>query len=136
MIFQNRLTAELASHPQFAAYSTDAISLILQMNRLHTSSVETMLLKSAFANAIKTVWAAMCGIAGVSLIISLFIKEYDLNQVHETDQGFVGENKGPVNIDIYPEDGISVVNQTEKEGVKVVDDTPDISSESIVTKSI
>lgn len=117
VIFQNRLAAELAFHPQFAAYSTDAISLVAQMDRLPTNSIETIFLKAAFANAIKTVWAVVCGVAGISLIISLFIKEYDLNQVHETDQGFVGGKKDTGDACIDSEDRASVVNETEKEAV-------------------
>jgi hypothetical protein len=59
------------------------------MDRLPPHAAETILLKTAFANAIKTVWTVMCGIAGISLLISLFIKEFSLDRVHETAQGFV-----------------------------------------------
>jgi len=36
----------------------------------------------------------MCALFGVAPIASLFVKEYDLNQEHVTEQGFVnGANK-------------------------------------------
>jgi hypothetical protein len=63
------------------------------MQSLPATSPQKIILKAAFAGSIKTVWAVMCGLAGLSLIISAFIKEYDLNVAISTDQGFVDRTK-------------------------------------------
>jgi hypothetical protein len=91
VIFQTRLKTELA--PQFASHATDAVALISQMHALPSNSTDTLLLKIAFANSIRTVWASMCGVAGLALMLSLFLKGYDLNQTHETDQRFAGDKR-------------------------------------------
>jgi hypothetical protein len=87
------MSALLGPYPDFAHASTDAISLIQQMQSLPATSPQKIILKAAFAGSIKTVWAVMCGLAGLSLIISAFIKEYDLNVAISTDQGFVDRTK-------------------------------------------
>jgi hypothetical protein len=54
----------------------------------------TLVLKHAFANSIKIVWVVMCGLAGLALLATVFIKRYDLNQALATEQGFVDAGKG------------------------------------------
>jgi hypothetical protein len=93
VIFQNRMSTLLSAYPDLAHASTDAISLIQQMRGLPADDPQAIILKAAFAGSIKTVWAVMCGLAGLSLIISAFIKEYDLNVAISTDQGFVDRTK-------------------------------------------
>jgi hypothetical protein len=83
----------LSAYPDLVHASTDAISLIQQMRSLPATSPQKIILKAAFAGSIKTVWAVMCGLAGFSLILSAFIKEYDLNVAISTDQGFVDRTK-------------------------------------------
>jgi hypothetical protein len=83
----------LSAYPDLTHASADAISLIQQMQSLPATSPQKIILKAAFAGSIKTVWAVMCGLAGLSLILSVFIKEYDLNVAISTDQGFVDRTK-------------------------------------------
>jgi hypothetical protein len=83
----------LSAYPDLAYASTDAISLIQQMRSLPSNSPRELILKAAFAGSIKTVWAVMCGLAGLALILSAFIKEYDLNVAINTDQRFVDRTK-------------------------------------------
>jgi hypothetical protein len=56
---------------------------------LPENAVETIHLKIAFANALKTVWEVMCGLSGLALLASLVLKRYDLDQGLQTEQGFV-----------------------------------------------
>jgi hypothetical protein len=83
------MSAEIHEYPDLARYSADAISLIKQMRSLPQESAMTLILKHAFANSIKIVWVVMCGLAGLALLATVFIKGYDLNQALATEQGFV-----------------------------------------------
>ena len=98
VIFQNRMRAELESFPdlaQFAAqYSVDAVALVETLKKLPPHASQTLQLKEAFANSFKTIWAVMCGLAGIAMIANFFVKGYDLNQEHKTDQGFVNGDEG------------------------------------------
>lgn len=51
------------------------------------------ILKTALAHSIRPIWALMCGLAGLALMTTVFIKHYDLNQKLTTEQGFEGQNK-------------------------------------------
>src|SRR5450756_1371378 len=87
------MSAELHDYPDLAKYSADAISLIKQMRTLPQGDAMTLVLKHAFANSIKIVWVVMCGLAGLALFATVFIKGYDLNQALATEQGFVDTAK-------------------------------------------
>ena len=54
---------------------------------------QTVFLKTALSHSIRTIWAVMCGLAGLALATTLFIKHYDLNQKLATEQGFEGQEK-------------------------------------------
>lgn len=94
------MAVELQDYPDLARYSADAISLIKQMRSLPQDGPMTLVLKHAFASSIKIVWVVMCGLAGMALIATLFIKGYDLNQALATEQGFVDSGKGVSEKDI------------------------------------
>jgi hypothetical protein len=87
------MSTPLGAYPDLEYASTDAISLIQQMRSLSTDTPQNIVLKAAFAGSIKTVWAVMCGLAGLALVLSVFIKEYDLNVAISSDQGFVDRKK-------------------------------------------
>lgn len=96
-IFQNRMRAELAGSQELKGladlYSLDAVALVTTINHLPGQALQTLELKLAFANALRIVWAVMCGLAGVSTLANLFVQSYDLNQKHVTEQGFIGAGK-------------------------------------------
>lgn len=69
--------------------SLDALTLIKTIGTLPSDAPETLILKHAFADSIKTIWAVMCGIAGLALIATLGIKRYKLDQELTGEQGFV-----------------------------------------------
>lgn len=92
-IFQNRISVELAASQGLAGaaklYSLDAVALVTVINELPPQALETLQLKIAYANALRAVWAVMCGLAGLATFANLFVQGYDLNQVHVPEQGFV-----------------------------------------------
>lgn len=83
------MTSILAPYASLSSTSLDALTLIKTIDTLPTNAPETLILKHAFADAIKTIWAVMCGIAGVALIASLGVRGYKLDQVLTGEQGFI-----------------------------------------------
>lgn len=97
VIFQNRMAANLAGYLSLsgsaASYSLDVVTLIRQINGMPVGNPQTVFLKTALSHSIRTIWAVMCGLAGLALATTLFIKHYDLNQKLVTEQGFEGQKK-------------------------------------------
>jgi hypothetical protein len=71
--------------------SLDAISIIRDISSLPPA--QSNILKHAYADAIKIIWATMCGLSGVALIATFFVKEYTLDQMLAGEQGFVDPGK-------------------------------------------
>ncbi|KAI9784351.1 MAG: hypothetical protein M1839_002412 [Geoglossum umbratile] len=98
VIFQNRMRVELGAFADLAAvateYSLDAVALVETIKRLPPGASQTVHLKTAFANALRPVWAVMCGMSGLAMLASLCVKGYDLNQEHLTEQGFANGERG------------------------------------------
>ncbi len=97
VVFQNRMAANLASYPSLSgsavSYSLNVVSLIRQINTMPDGDPMKMILKTALAHSIRPIWALMCGLAGLALMTTVFIKHYDLNQKLTTEQGFEGHKK-------------------------------------------
>lgn len=97
VVFQNRMAANLASYPSLSgsamSYSLNVVSLIRQINTMPNGDPMKAILKTALAHSIRPIWALMCGLAGLALMTTVFIKHYDLNQKLTTEQGFEGQNK-------------------------------------------
>jgi hypothetical protein len=102
-IFQNRMRTSLESIPSLASnasyYAINSVELVEQLKLMPHDSPVAIQLRVAFAHSYRTIWAVMCALSGVALIASLYVKEYDLNQEHVTEQGFVnGANKAGQNV--------------------------------------
>lgn len=97
VVFQNRMAANLASYPSLSgsavSYSLNVVSLIRQINTMSDGDPMKTILKTALAHSIRPIWALMCGLAGLALMTTVFIKHYDLNQKLTTEQGFEGQKK-------------------------------------------
>ncbi|KAL8681655.1 MAG: hypothetical protein Q9186_002252 [Xanthomendoza sp. 1 TL-2023] len=95
-IFQNQVKTKLLSYPALASkadeYSKDASRLVQIIKAMQDGIVKEDL-KHAYADSLKVVWATMCGLAGVGLILSLWTKGLDMNKPLETEQGFLEERK-------------------------------------------
>jgi hypothetical protein len=99
-MFQNRMAANLRSHPALASpassYSLDVVSLLRCINAKPNSDPAKPILQTALSHSIRPIWALMCGLAGLALTSTIFIKHYDLNQALTTGQGFHGQEKKKV----------------------------------------
>ena len=95
-VFQNQMKSKLLVYPALAPkadeYSKDASSLV-QIIKSMQDDVMKRNLQHAYADSLKVVWATMCGLAAVGLILSLGTKGLDMNRPLETDQGFLGAKK-------------------------------------------
>lgn len=95
VIFQNRVAANLSSHPELSSsatsYSLDVVALIQQINMMPASDPRKHMLANALSKSIGTIWAVMCGLAGLALISTIFLKPYSLNQALVTEQRFQGQ---------------------------------------------
>ncbi|KAL9609598.1 MAG: hypothetical protein Q9167_005641 [Letrouitia subvulpina] len=102
VIFQNRMAANLASYPALSrsatSYSLDVVALIRQINVMPSSDPQKHILQNALSKSIGTIWAVICGLAGLALITTLCIKHYNLDQELVTEQGFEGQNTKSVRL--------------------------------------
>lgn len=92
VIFQNRIVVELEKFPDLAAvarqYSLDAVAIVKTISSLPPDQPQVLHAKEGFGGALQGVWAVMCGLAGIALIATCFVKRYGLDQALQTEQGF------------------------------------------------
>ncbi|KAF5863955.1 hypothetical protein ETB97_009062 [Aspergillus alliaceus] len=94
-ILENQLPKHLSAvvskeaTSQLQAQAKNLVSLGDLLRRLPTASSEATEIRQALVNTFQDIWVVMCGFAGLNLILSIFTKEFDMNQSHETEQGFV-----------------------------------------------
>lgn len=97
VIFQNEIKKKLLAYPLLApyaeAFSKDPPTLMRIIKGLDGHANEKAQLIQAFADSLKEVWLASCGMSGLALIISFVIKDYSLDVVLKTQQGLVREGE-------------------------------------------
>lgn len=97
-VFQNQMKTKLMAYPALASkaieYSKDASSLVQIIKGMKDGPAKQDL-QHAYADSLKVVWLTMCGLAGIGLFASLFIKGLDMNKPLETEHGFIHERKNP-----------------------------------------
>ncbi|RDW87103.1 uncharacterized protein DSM5745_03745 [Aspergillus mulundensis] len=94
VIFQNRMRLELRKYPEWAdmaeAYSRDAAALVTVIQGMQPVGEEGEVgkenLKRAYSDSLRIIWAFLAGVAGVGLVLSLWVKKYDLNRALTTGQ--------------------------------------------------
>lgn len=97
-ILDNRMRVELQS-PDIASIlppdlqDIGAVALISRIKSLPDDSPLAIALKSALARSFRVIWATMCGLAGITMLMHIAIKEYDMEQDHVTKQRLVQEKK-------------------------------------------
>ena len=96
VIFQNQMHAHLLTYPDLApmaaAYSRDAAGLVQIINAMAEGLMKEQV-RQAYADSLKTVWAVMCGLAGLGLVANFAIRELTLFVRQETAQGFLREDE-------------------------------------------
>jgi hypothetical protein len=84
VILQNRLLHNIRQYPNLAAhaveYSRSASSLATMLRTMAPSQDKTDL-RQAYADSLKVIWATMCGLAFLGLLISFLIKDYPLDRL-------------------------------------------------------
>lgn len=96
-IFQNRLRDLLSEEsPELAQfsvqYSSAATDLVQIVDGLTPGPARDSL-RVIYADALKPLWATMCGLAGLALLSSLALEAYTMDQPLLTDQGFLRANE-------------------------------------------
>ncbi|KAL1301487.1 hypothetical protein AAFC00_005733 [Neodothiora populina] len=92
VIFQNQIKKQILSHPLIAAHANEWAadsSALVQVIKNMPPGLERALLVQSYADALKIVWAVICGLAFLGLCTSLFTRHFSLDRPLETDQGFV-----------------------------------------------
>ncbi len=99
-VFQNQMKTKLLAYPALASkaveYSKDASSLVQIIKGMKDGPAK-LDLQHAYADSLKVVWLTMCGLAGIGLFASLFIRGLNMNKPLETEHGFIDERK---NLDV------------------------------------
>ena len=94
VIFQNQLERELKKYPQFVSkageLAKDAASLV-QIIKQTPAGETKLILRTSYAVSLHAVWIFMCVMAAAGFLLCLFIQPYDLDQAHDTQQGFAQE---------------------------------------------
>lgn len=94
-IFQNQMRKNLMNtvlSEQASELAKDAAALVQIIQQ--TSDEQTkMLLKTAYTDSIRTIYIVLTALAGAALLLSAYIKKYDINVGLETEQGLVTEKK-------------------------------------------
>ncbi|THC90428.1 hypothetical protein EYZ11_010105 [Aspergillus tanneri] len=88
---QNHLSAAAlrGAADQSQGQSLNAVTLVEMLKQLPANSSEAFNVRRALVESFQVIWVVMCGFAGLNLILNIFIKEFDMNQSHETEQGFM-----------------------------------------------
>ena len=113
VVFQNQLRRRLRADPLLApnaaAYSADAAALVQLIKSLpaHQALLKARLV-AGYVDALRIVWAVMCGLAGVALLASLMTKDLSLDRALETEQGFCyGERPVMADEDVVADERVS-----------------------------
>ncbi|PYH41502.1 MFS general substrate transporter [Aspergillus saccharolyticus JOP 1030-1] len=73
--------------------SLNAVTLVELLKHIPSDSSEAVEIRRALVDSFQVIWMVMCGFAGLNLILSIGVKEFDMNQNHETEQGFVHDTR-------------------------------------------
>ncbi|KAL4770136.1 major facilitator superfamily domain-containing protein [Aspergillus nidulans var. acristatus] len=93
VIFQNRMRHELLKYSEWRdtaeELSRNAAALVTVIQGMHSEGEASGKndLQMAYTDSLRIIWAFMAGVAGVGLILSLWVKKYDLNRALRTEQG-------------------------------------------------
>ncbi|KAL4962001.1 MDR family MFS transporter [Aspergillus stella-maris] len=90
VVFQNRIKHEFSNLSGFSneaqELSMDAAGLVKIIHGLPQGEARWEM-ESAYADALKIVWLFLCGLAGLALLASFFVKWYSMDQTFKPSQG-------------------------------------------------
>ncbi|KAE8406548.1 major facilitator superfamily domain-containing protein [Aspergillus pseudonomiae] len=94
VVFQNSMKSQLRNHPQTKGiadqYAKDASALAEVIKGLPADLRDPT--KQAYAQALATLWAVMCGFAGLGLLTSVFVKEYKMDRISGWEHSTVNKS--------------------------------------------
>ncbi|KAL7912637.1 putative MFS transporter [Trichoderma velutinum] len=91
-IFNNRLRANLENSVENAP--SNIMALMERLHQLTTDDPTSLQIRNALSRSFRVIWIVMCVFAGLSLLLSLLAKEYNMNQEHQSDQIFLLKDMG------------------------------------------
>jgi hypothetical protein len=98
VVFQNSFRTNLYAMPEWHNkadwYSKEPVTFIEVLKGLKPGPGRDDL-KQAYADALKIVWMAMTGTAFIGLCLTLLVKSYSMDTVHETEQGWSSDDRSP-----------------------------------------
>ncbi len=90
VVFQSQFAVNLRRYPDLAGNATalaqDASGLVQVIKAVPEGAAERVAIVSAYADALKVVWAVMAGLAFVALVLSFGTEGLSLNAEMETEQ--------------------------------------------------
>ncbi|KAI6818475.1 putative MFS transporter [Hortaea werneckii] len=96
-IFQNELSSKLSKQPIFAdrahELAKDATGLVEWMKNAPDGE-PLKVMRAAYTDSLRTVYIAIAAVSFVAMVLSIFIKHYDLDKPLETDQYLVENAEG------------------------------------------
>ena len=99
VIFQNQMQRNLRGYPELASQAVDlskdasALAQIIQGMPLGQTRTD---LSQAYADALKVIWAVMCGLSALGLLSSLFVRELSLDRLLVSPQQLAAIKKKAV----------------------------------------
>lgn len=96
VVFQNQMRIKLLALPTLAAYADDYsrdASALVQILRAMPDSPDRDLLVQTYCNALHPVWAVMCGLSGLGLFISFFVRPLSLDRLLTSKQQLIVKEK-------------------------------------------
>ena len=98
VVFQSQFAVRLHDYPNLASNATslaqDASGLVQVIKTMPEHTPDRVTIVTAYADALKVVWATMAGLAFVALLLSFLTEGLDLNARSETEQALKGR-RGP-----------------------------------------
>ena len=104
VVFQSQFAVKLREYPSLAGNAStlaqDASGLVQIIKAMPEGGEdsERTLIVDAYADALKVVWAVMCGLAFLAFVLSLATKGLSLDAKMETEQGLREKEKGGVKV--------------------------------------
>ncbi|KAF6220748.1 hypothetical protein HO133_003181 [Letharia lupina] len=113
--FQDQMRTKLLAIPSLAPmadqYANNGAALALQIKTIHNSDDRNMVIQ-VYADSLKTVWAVLCGAAGLALLASLMITDLSLDRQFISPQQMHSESDDAALLDNTVEEGGSASSRT------------------------
>ncbi|KAL9616549.1 MAG: hypothetical protein Q9160_008591 [Pyrenula sp. 1 TL-2023] len=126
VVFQNEMKRRLMGSELLSGRASelaaDASGLVQIIKDMAAGSAEKKELIQAYSDSLDIVWIVICALCGVGFIASLFVKEYDLNQAQETEQGFAEVTKKKSDEEVAEKNGEDLDGLTSSKERKETDD--------------